>query len=123
MSKFFLRLALLTIIFAGFQTISFAQLTGIKNIPGDYASLDLAINDLNSQGVGPGGVTLNLIAGNPQTAPAGGYLLTAIGTVANPILIQGNGNTITASASHVIGALNDGVFKVIGGDYITLSGF
>lgn len=100
-----------------------AQLTGTKNIPGDYASLALAITDLNTVGVGAGGVTLNLLAGNPETAPAGGYSITANGVAANQISIIGNGNTITASATQSVGALNDAVFKIIGGDYITLSGF
>lgn len=49
-----------------------AQLTGIKNIPGDYPALTEAVTDLNAQGVGTGGVIINLISGNPQTAPAGG---------------------------------------------------
>jgi hypothetical protein len=111
---------LLTVLFAA---ITNAQLTGTKNIPGDYATLDAAITDLNTQGVGAGGVILNLLAGNPQTAPAGGYAITATGTLANPITIQGNGNTITASSALVAGNLNDAIFKIIGGDYITLQGF
>ncbi|MFZ1460594.1 MAG: hypothetical protein WAU38_07315, partial [Ignavibacteria bacterium] len=72
-----------------------AQITGIKNIPGNYATLAIAIANLNSVGVGPGGVTLNLIAGNPQTSPIGGYRISAIGTAVNTITIKGNGNTIT----------------------------
>jgi hypothetical protein len=43
-----------------------AQLTGAKNIPGDYATLAAAITDLNAQDVG--GVTLSLFAGNTDTA-------------------------------------------------------
>jgi len=100
-----------------------AQLTGTRNIPGDYATLDLAITDLNTQGVGVGGVTLNVVAGNPQTAPAGGYVITAQGTVANMIAISGNANLITASGAHTAGALNDAIFKIVGGDFITISGF
>ena len=46
-------------------------LSGTKNIPGDYATLDAAITGLNAAGVDTGGVTLNLLAGNPETAPAG----------------------------------------------------
>jgi hypothetical protein len=100
------------------------QLTGTKNIPGDYASLDLAIIDLNTQGVGAGGVTLNLLAGNAQTAPAGGYAVTTLtGTAANQIIIQGNGNTISASAAQVAGSVTDAIFKIIGSDYVTISGF
>ena len=100
-----------------------AQLTGTKNIPGDYATLDLAITDLNTQGVGAGGVTINLLAGNPQTAPAGGYAITATGTIANPIAIVGNANVITASSALVAGTVNDAIFKIIGGDYIGINAF
>lgn len=101
-----------------------AQLTGTKNIPGDYATLALAITDLNTQGVGAGGVTINLVAGNPQTAPAGGYSITTnTGTAANQIIIQGNANTITASGALTVGAINDGIFKIIGSDYVTIRNF
>ena len=48
-----------------------AVLSGTKNIPGDYATLALATTDLNAQGVDTGGVTLNVLTGNPETAPAG----------------------------------------------------
>jgi hypothetical protein len=61
--------------------VSNAQLTGTKNIPGDYADLAAAITDLNTQGVGVGGVVINLVAGNPQTAPAGGYVIGNTGSV------------------------------------------
>lgn len=107
-----------------------APLTGTLNIPGDYATLDAAITDLNAQGVGAGGVTLNLVAGNPETAPAGGYVIGGSGSLvlttsssSNPITLQGNSNTITASAAHTVGALNDAVFKLIGADWITITGF
>ena len=80
-----------------------AQLTGNKNIPGNYADLAAAITDLNTQGVGSGGVTLNIVASNPQTAPLGGYVIGGLGSAvltsssaSNPITIQGNSNTITA---------------------------
>jgi len=100
-----------------------AQLTGVKNIPGNYANLAIAISDLNASGVGAGGVTLNLLAGNPQTAPAGGYRITAIGNAVNSITINGNGNTLTASGSQPIGSRKDAVFLIKGGDYIIIDGF
>ena len=110
-----------------------AQLTGTKNIPGDYATLALAITALNTSGVGAGGVTLNLIAGNPQTAPAGGYVIGGTGaailtggaatSAANPVIIQGNGNVITAFLHQSSGSLTDAIFKLIGADYITITGF
>ncbi|MES1181478.1 MAG: hypothetical protein ABUL44_01660, partial [Flavobacterium sp.] len=52
-----------------------AQVTGVKNIPGDYASLSAAITALNTTGVGAGGATINLTAGYAETAPAGGFQL------------------------------------------------
>ena len=107
-----------------------AQLTGVKNIPGDYASLDLAIADLNTQGVGLGGVALNLVSSNPQTAPLGGYVIGGAGSLVlttasatNPIIIAGNNNIVTAPASQASGQFFDGIFKIIGGDFITIQGF
>src|SRR5256885_11239295 len=94
------------LIFAAFlfSSNAIAQLTGVKNIPGDYADLAAAVTDLNAQGVGAGGVTLNVLAGNPQTVPAGGYVIGNTGSAvlttpssSNPIVIQGNSNTITAN--------------------------
>src|SRR5437868_6589730 len=113
---------------------SFAQLSGTKNIPGDYATLAAAVTDLNAQGVGAGGVTFNLIAGNPQTAPAGGYVIGGAGSnmlitgtnpssAAKPVVFTGNSNTITSSAALAAGNLNDAIFKLKGADYVTIQGF
>jgi hypothetical protein len=105
-------------------------LIGTKNIPGDYATLLDAVTDLNTQGVGAGGVTFNLIAGNPQTAPAGGYIIGGTGSlvltstnVTDTVTFTGNGNTITASGAQTVGAISDSVFKLIGADFVTLQGF
>ncbi len=105
-----------------------AQLTGTKNIPGDYATLAAAIADLNAQGVGAGGVTFNL--GISETAPLGGYVIGGAGSAvltsasaANPIVFDGGGNTITAPTPQTSGALNDGIFKLIGADWVTIQNF
>src|SRR5215510_6703682 len=123
------RLYLLSLTCLLFSAIANAQLTGTKNVPGDYPTLAAAITDLNTQGVGAGGVTLNLLAANPQTAPAGGYVVGAAGSLvlttssaANPVVIRGNGNTITANASLTAGALSDAIFKLVGADWITITG-
>ncbi len=107
-----------------------AQLSGTKNIPGDYATLAAAITDLNTQGVASPGVVLNLIAGNPETAPVGGYIIGGAGSAVlttaaagAPITIQGNGNTITASAALTVGSVNDALFKLVGADFTTIDGF
>jgi hypothetical protein len=105
-----------------------AQLTGVKTIPGSYPTLAAAITDLNTQGVGLGGVTFNL--GAPETAPLGGYVIGGTGSAvlgtasaANPIVFNGGGNTITAPTPQTAGNLNDGIFKLIGADWVTISGF
>ena len=120
-----IRLVFLSIVCAVFQlNTTTAQLTGTKNIPGDYVDLGVAIIDLNTQGVGAGGVVLNLVAGNPQTAPAGGYqILTTTGSLANQIIINGNENTVTAFTPQTGGNLNDGIFKIVGADWVTINGF
>jgi photosystem II stability/assembly factor-like uncharacterized protein len=106
-------------------------LTGTKTIPGDYPTLAAAITALNTLGVGTGGVTFNVASSHTETAPDTGYVITATGTAANPIVFQknplsgpeGSNPTFTASASLTAGALNDAIIKIIGGDYITIDGF
>src|SRR5687768_8718662 len=58
----------------------FVPLSGTYNIPGDYATLTAAMTDVNTQGVG-GPVMFNVIAGNSQTAPAGGYVIGGTGSL------------------------------------------
>ena len=112
LNHFNLRFLFLIILLSK-TSFCFAQLTGLKNIPGDYVDLASAISDLNASGVGVGGVTLNLLVGNPQTAPSGGYSITGTGTILNQIIVQRNGNTITAFAPQTIGNLDDAIFKLI----------
>ena len=125
-----IRLFLFLVCIAALAQNAMAQLTGIKTVPGDYASLALAITALNTQGVGVGGVTINLLAGNPQTSPNGGYILGGSGSplltstsASKQVFLQGNGNTITAPTTLSAGALNDAIFKIIGADWITVDGF
>ena len=71
-----------------------AQLTGTKNVPGDYPDIQSAIADLNSQGVGSGGVTIILGANQTLTAPLqiGSATLSvggAASTASNPVVIDG----------------------------------
>jgi hypothetical protein len=110
--------------------VASAQLSGTLNIPGDYPTLADAVTALNTQGVATGGVVLNVLAGNPETAPAGGYVIGGAGSLVltttgsgSTVTIQGNGNTITASAALTAGALNDAIFKLIGADWVTITGF
>ncbi len=99
-------------------------LTGIKTIKasgGDYATFTAAINDLNTNGVGSGGVTFNADAGfvSTEDTPA----ITATGSSSDKIVFQKSG----AGANPIIkptgtGGLIDFGICISGGDYITLDG-
>ena len=77
-------------------------------------------NDLNA--IGTVTAPVEIYAGGDETAPAGGYVITATGTVANTILIEGGGYILTAGLQ-AAGSTNDAVIKIVGGDYITLQNF
>lgn len=103
-------------------------LSGTKTIPGTYASLSLAIADLNANGVGAGGVIFNISAGYTETLSAT-LIITATGTAANPITFQKNGGganpLITAYATGTAtptSAVPDGIWALSGSDYVTIDG-
>ena len=90
-SKFFKFLSVIFLLAVfGFSQNSFAQLTGTKTIPGDYATITAAVTDLNTVGVGAGGVTFNVAAGYTETITAG-ITITATGTAGNTITFQKSG--------------------------------
>lgn len=104
-----------------------AQLTGTKTIPGDYATIAAAVTDLNTAGVGPGGVIFNVVAGHTE-ATATGIDITATGTAGNTILFQKSGvganpkvtrTDAGANATSAFGGMGDGIIKMNGTDYIT----
>src|SRR5688572_2129326 len=81
-----------------------------------YADLATAITDLNLQTSIAGAVTITLDPANPQTAPAGGYAITATlagASATNTVTISGSSNLITAPTNHTVGALTDAFFKII----------
>jgi hypothetical protein len=99
-----------------------AQVTtnGGSGLAGSYPDLTAAITALNAATItSPVVITV----GGAQAAPAGGYSITASGTSTNTITISGGSNTVTASAALTVGNLNDAIFKIIGGDYITIQNF
>jgi hypothetical protein len=105
-----------------------AQLSGVKTIPTDYPTLAAAIADINLQGVN-GALIVNIPAGFTETAPVGGFSLTATGTIANTITFQKSGagaNPLLTAYAGGVGtpgtATQDGVFKLIGSDFITIDG-
>jgi hypothetical protein len=131
MKNFYSKLLLGFLFFLGTMG-AYAQVTVTNpsnTTPGlaaTYATLDAAITDLNLQTAISGPVTITLDASNPQTTPAGGYSITAIlagASATNTLTIAGSGNTITAFTPQTAGSRTDAFFKIIGGDFITISGF
>jgi parallel beta-helix repeat protein len=85
-----------------------------------YPDLNAAITALNGATISsPVVITL---AGN-ETAPPGGYTITAQGTAANTIIIEGSSSTVTASGTQAFGSLSDAIFKLVGADFVTLRNF
>ncbi len=124
-------LHLLAVVFMLMSTTNLlAQLTGIKTIPGNYATISAAVTALNTQGVGTGGVTFNVASGHTEsiTAP---ILITATGTIANPIVIQKSGtganpvitrtNAGTTNGT-TLGANLDAIVIIQGSDFLTING-
>lgn len=105
-----------------------AQLGGTKTIPGDYASIALAISDLNTQGVAAGGVQFNVAAGYTETIVST-LSITATGTATSPIVFKKNGsgsNPVITSYISGLGtpssAVQDGIWNLVGADYVTIDG-
>ena len=111
-----------------FSTKSKAQFAVTTNsgsgLAATYTSLADAITALNAATI-TGPVVITCPTGS-ETAPAGGYNITATGSSDNTITIQGNGaanSIITAPTNHTAGNLFDALFKIKGGDFITIQNF
>jgi hypothetical protein len=125
MKKLITAFIVLTI-FAFVQS-SFAQLTGTKTIPGDYATITAAVTDLNTLGVGTGGVTFNVAPGYTEFLSSR-INLTATGTLSSPIVFQKSGAGTNPLITAYVGtstpgsAIPDGMWSFQGSDYVTING-
>ncbi len=116
---FFLVLAVLL------SLVTNAQLTGIKTIPGDYATVATAIADLNTQGVGSGGVTFTIAPGYTETftSPIAGRITTLTGSTGSPIVFRKSGTGTNPLITAAAGAgVMDAIITLAGCDYVTFSG-
>lgn len=111
-----------------YSQVNGQALTGVKTIPGTYSSLVAAVADLNTNGVGVGGVTFNIAAGYTETLTTR-LAVTATGTAANPILFQKSGvganPLITAYTGSRLASSSDSVdvmWAFEGSDYVTING-
>ncbi len=105
--------------------------TGTGAPSATYATLAAAITAINTgtaHTVTGGNITCFVPSGYTETAPAGGFSITATGTgSSNAIIFQKSGTgtnpTFTAPTTHNSGNLNDAIFKLIGADWVTINGF
>ncbi len=115
-------LGLTCLLLAGMVNPSSAQVTtnSGSGLAPTYTSLAAAITALNAATI-TSPVTITL-TGN-ETAPAGGYSITAQGSATNTIDINGVTSTITAFTPQTSGNLNDAIFKLVGADFVTIRDF
>lgn len=122
-SVYFITLLCFSVFVLSFTARS-QSLNGIKTIPGDYSTVELAIGALNANGVGSGGVTFNIAAGHTETftSPTAGHI-TATGTSSNPIIFQKSGDGANPQITAGTGTGSyDGIIVLKGTDYITFDG-
>ncbi|MBA3901494.1 MAG: hypothetical protein H0X62_15040, partial [Bacteroidetes bacterium] len=101
-----------------------AQLTGTKSIPSlDFLTVAAAVTALNTNGVGAGGVVFNIDAGHTEQL-SGPIILTATGTLANPIEFKKFGIGANPKLTSHAGTSTtlDGMFIFRGSDYVTIDG-
>ncbi|RYZ00017.1 MAG: hypothetical protein EOO11_03035, partial [Chitinophagaceae bacterium] len=121
MRKLFALLATL-VSFSGIEAdAQNVSTNGGSGLAATYPDLASAVTALNAATISsPVVITLNA----NETAPAGGYVVTAQGSAANPITIHGGGasrsTVISANAALTAGALNDAIIKLRGADYVTI---
>ena len=115
------KAALVFLLFASMGSKAQVTTNSGSGLAATYPSLSAAITALNSATISaPVVITLS---GN-ETAPVGGYSITQLGgTSVNTITIQGSSSTLTAFSPQASGSRSDGIFKIIGGDYITIQNF
>ncbi len=93
----------------------------------DLLTIAAAVTEINSGPVPAGGRTYNVCAGHTETLTAA-LGLTTTGTVADPIVFQKNGAGANPLVTAYVGtatptsATPDGMFRIQGGDYITIDG-
>jgi hypothetical protein len=97
-------------------------------ISATYATVAAAVTAINAGVLHTGTIECLVNSGHTETVPAGGISIGNVGSVSAPITFvkYGTGANPTFTAPNpagTAGALNDAIFKIIGGDYITIDGF
>ncbi|PKP29805.1 MAG: hypothetical protein CVT99_15765 [Bacteroidetes bacterium HGW-Bacteroidetes-16] len=106
----------------------FAQpISGVKTIPGDYATISAAISALNTNGTTSPGVTYNIASGyteNEYTNTSQWVINTTTSNATAPIVFQKTPGGATNPKIFVSGgaSTSDGGIIIAGTDYITFDG-
>ncbi|MDP2364416.1 MAG: hypothetical protein Q8M94_11695, partial [Ignavibacteria bacterium] len=118
-------LLFLSFMFLLSQTINAQPLTGIKTIDntgsGDYQTFIAAINALNANGAGSGGVTFLVTDG--QTFNSAPLIITATGTADNQIVFKQSGSGVKPIIIFTGSSGTQAGFQLNGSDYVTFDGF
>lgn len=129
MRKIITRLSAIALLVLSTSLIKAQALAGSYTIGISYPTIGAAIAALNTNSISAA-VTIEIPAGYTETvSAAGGFSLTCSGTAGTPIVFQKNGagaNPIVVSATGGAGtpgsAVQDGIWRLIGCDYITIDG-
>lgn len=120
---------LLISLFLAVCGLTHAQLSGTYTIPGSaFPTIKSAIDSLNAQGVGSGGVVFNISAGYTETFATSydGIITTVTSNESKPIIFQKSGSgpnpLVVAGLGHSAGTPKDAVFALGGTDYVTFDG-
>jgi hypothetical protein len=115
------RLLLLLIAFCSFTMLIGQPLTGVKIIgtSGDYTTVVAAVADLNSNGVGSGGVTFNILPGTYT----GQLTLTAVAgaSMSDPVIFQSStGDSTDVIIQHTsASSTTNWVIRLSGAKHVT----
>ncbi len=121
------KIYLLLVLFLALSSHLFSQaLTGTRTINpvgGNYTTITAAVNALNLNGVGTGGVTFLVAAGTTYNE-AGISVTTVTSSASNPVTFvkDGAGANPVILGKAVAGTTSDAIFSIRGSDYITLNG-
>ncbi len=120
MKKLYAFVSVLFLYLVSFNSFAQVSTNGASGMLPAYGSLAGALSDLNAIGTVTAKVVITL-QGN-ETAPVGGYVITATGTATDSIVIDGVTFIITAPVQGA-GSTNDAVIKIVGSDYIAIRNF
>jgi hypothetical protein len=97
-------------------------LSGIINVPSEVTTLEEVVNDLNVNGVGVGGLTVNIAPGYIGTL--GNIVIDVQNnppSASNPIIFQGDPNNLPTFNARPGGTIDrDGVVRIVGTSFVTI---